>query len=59
MRNVVLDEAQAEIKIAGRNSNNLGYADETNLMAESEEEPKKKKKKASWWKWRRTVKKLA
>ena len=37
MRNAGLDEAQAEIKIAGRNINNLRYADETTLMAESEE----------------------
>ena len=35
------DEAQAGIKIAGRNINNFGYADDTTLMAESEEEPKK------------------
>ena len=40
MRNVGLDETQAEIKIAGRNINNLRYADETTLMAESEEELK-------------------
>ena len=40
MRNTGLDEAQAGIKIAGRNSNNLGYADDTTLMAESEEERK-------------------
>ena len=40
MRNVGLDEAQAGIKIAGRNINNLRYADETTLMAESEEELK-------------------
>ena len=40
MRNVRLDEAQAGIKIAGRNMNNLGYADNTTLMAESEEELK-------------------
>ena len=39
MKNV-LDEAQAEIKIAGRNINNLRYADDTILMAESEEELK-------------------
>ena len=38
MRNARLDEAQAGIKIAGRNSNNLRCADDTNLMAESEEE---------------------
>ena len=38
MRNSGLDEAQAGIKIAGRNINNLRYADDTILMAESEEE---------------------
>ena len=38
MRNAGLDEAQAEIKIAGRNINNFKYADDTTLMAESEEE---------------------
>ena len=38
MRNAVLEEAQAQIKIAGRNINNLRYADDTTLMAESEEE---------------------
>ena len=36
MRNVGLDEVQAGVKIAGRNNNNLGYADDTTLMAESE-----------------------
>ena len=40
MRNTGLDEAQAGIKIAGRNINNLGYADDTTLTAESEEELK-------------------
>ena len=40
MRNAALDEAQAGIKIAGRNINNLRYADNTALMAESEEELK-------------------
>ena len=40
MRNAGLDEAQAGIKIAGRNSSNLRYADDTTLMAESEEELK-------------------
>ena len=40
MRNAGLDEAQAGIKIAGRNINNLRYADDTLLMAESEEELK-------------------
>ena len=38
MRNTGLEEAQAGIKIAGRNINNLRYADDTTLMAESEEE---------------------
>ena len=40
MRNAGLDEAQAGIKIAGRNINHLRYADDTTLMAESEEELK-------------------
>ena len=40
MINIVLDEAQARIKIVGRNINNVGYADNTTLMAESEEEIK-------------------
>ena len=40
MRNAGLDEAQAEIKIAGRNINNLRYTDDTTLMAESKEELK-------------------
>ena len=40
MQKVGLDEAQAGIKIAGRNINNLRYADDTTLMAESEEELK-------------------
>ena len=53
MRNTRLDEAQAGIKIAGRNINNLRYADDTTLMAESEEELK-----SLWWKWKRRVKKL-
>ena len=39
MRNAGLEEAQAGIKIAGRNINNLRYADDTTLMAESEEGP--------------------
>ena len=54
MRNAGLDEAQAGIKIAGRNINNLRYADYITLMAESEEElksclmkVKKKSEKAS------------
>ena len=41
MRNAVLEETQAGIKIAKRNVNNLRYADNTTLMAESEEELKK------------------
>ena len=40
MRNAGLDEAQARLKIAGRNINNLRYADDTTLMSESEEELK-------------------
>ena len=52
MRNSGLEEAQAGIKIAGRNINNLRYADDTTLMAESEEELK-----SLVMKWR--VKKLA
>ena len=46
MRNAGMDEAPAGIKIAGRNINNLWYADDTILMAESEEE-----RKSLWWKW--------
>ena len=40
MRNTGLDEAQAEIKIAGRNTNNFRYADDTTLMVESKEQLK-------------------
>ena len=47
MRNTGLDEAQARIKIPGRNISNLRYADDTTLMAESEEELKMKVKKKS------------
>ena len=46
MRNAGRDEAQAGIKIAGRNINNLRYADDTTLMAESEEELRRVKKLA-------------
>ena len=53
MRNVGLDEAQAGIKIAGRNMNNLRYADDTTLMAESKGELK-----SLLMKWKR-VKRLA
>ena len=42
MRNTGLDDAQAEIKIAGRNISNFRYADDTTLMAESEEEKSEK-----------------
>ena len=51
MRNPGLEEAQAGIKIAGRNINNLRYADDTTLIAESEEELKSilmKMKKGEW-----------
>ena len=54
MRNAGLEEASTGIKIAGRNINNLRYADDTTLMAESQEELK-----SSWWKWKRRVKKWA
>ena len=54
MQNAGLDDAQTGVKIAGRNINNLRYADDTTLMAESEEELK-----SSWWKWKRRVKTLA
>ena len=56
MRNAGLEEAQAGIKIAGRNINNLRYADDTTLTAESEEKPKsllmqlKKESEKSWLK---------
>ena len=56
MRNAGLDEAQAGIKIAGRNINNLRYTDDTTLMAESEEELKnflmklKEESEKSWLK---------
>ena len=56
MRNVGLDEAQTGIKIAGRNINNLRYADDTTLMAENEEELKsllmkeKEESGKSWFK---------
>ena len=46
MQNAGLDEAQAGIKIAGRNINNLRYADDTTLMAESEKELKSLKKES-------------
>ena len=55
MWNTRLDEAQARIKITGRNINNLRYADDTTLMAESEEELKNPLVKVK----KRRVKKLA
>ena len=57
MKNAGLEEAQAGIKIAGRNINNLRYADDTTLMAESEGELKILLMKVKEWK--RRVKKLA
>ena len=54
MRNAGLEKAQAGIEIAGRNINNLRYADDITLMAESEEELK-----SLLWRWKRRVKKLA
>jgi len=54
MRNAGLEEAQAGIKIAGRNINNLSYTDDTTLMAESEEELK-----SLLMKVKRRLKKLA
>ena len=54
MRNTGLEEAQAGIKIAGRNSNNLRYADDTTLMAESEEE-----RNSLWMKVKEENEKLA
>ena len=56
MRNAGLDEAQAGIKIAGRNINNLRYTDDTTLMAESEEELKNllMKVKEEWKSWLKT-----
>ena len=56
MRNARLDEAQAGIKIAGRNTNNLRYADDNTLMAESEKELKSllMKVKGEWKSWLNT-----
>ena len=48
MKNAGLDEVQAGIKIAGRNINNLRYADDTTLMAESEEELKSLLMRVKW-----------
>ena len=55
IRNAGLDEAQAEIKTAGRKINNLRYADDTTLMAESEEELKSDESERGEWKsWLKT-----
>jgi len=53
MWNVRLDEAQAGIKIVGRSINNLSYADDTTLMAESEEELKRlhESERGEWKSW--------
>ena len=53
MRNAGLDEEQAGIKIAGRNINNLRYADDTTIMAESEEElePLDESERGDWKSW--------
>ena len=54
MRNSRLNEAQAGVKIAGRNINNLRYADDTTLMAESEEELKNlliENERGEWKSW--------
>ena len=55
MRNAELDEAQAGIKIAGRNIKNLRYADDTTLMAESEE-LKSLLMKVKDWEWKNWLK---
>ena len=52
MRSAGLDKVRTGVKIARRNINNLRYADDTTLLAESEE------LKTSWWKWKRRVKVL-
>ena len=56
MWNVGLDEAQAGIKITGRNTNNLRYANDTTLMAESEEELKglNESERGEWKSWLKT-----
>ena len=51
MRNSGLEEAQAGIKIAGRNTNNLRYADDTTLTAESEEELLNESERGEWKSW--------
>ena len=56
MWNAGLDEAQAGIKIAGRDINNLRYADDTTFMAESEEKPKSldENERGEWKGWLKT-----
>jgi len=56
MRNSGLDEAQTGIKIAGRNINNLRYAEDTTFMAESKEELKNQdeSERAEWKSWLKT-----
>ena len=61
MQNARLDEAQAGIKITGENVNNLRYADDTTLMAESKEELKSllmKVKQGEWKSWLKNFRKL-
>ena len=59
MRNAGLDEAHAGIKIAGRNINNLRYADDTTLMAESKEQPLKESERGEWKSWLKAQKIMA
>ena len=54
MRNARLDEAQAEIKLAGGNISNLRYADDTTLMAENKEEPLHESERGEWKIWLKT-----
>ena len=55
MQNAELDEAQAGIQIAGRNINNLRYADDTTLMAENKElKPLDESKRGEWKRWLKT-----
>ena len=54
MRNAGLEEAQAGIKIAGKNINNLRYAEDTTLMAESEEKLESVDERGEWKSWLKT-----
>ena len=56
MRNAGLEETQAGIKIAGRNTNNLRYADDTTLMAENEEELKEPLNESERGEWKSGLK---